>query len=51
MNSWPQYVTVLPQGDPVKVYFEGNHLIQSLLSQLSASDTEQGFELFFNLCN
>ncbi len=51
MNSWPQYVTELPEGHPVKVYFEENHLIQSLLSQLSSSDAEQNFELFFNLFN
>jgi len=51
MNSWPQYVTELPEGHPVKVYFEENHLIQSLLSQFSSSDAEQDFELFFNLFN
>jgi DUF438 domain-containing protein len=51
MNSWPQYVTELPQGHPVKIYFEENHLIQSLLSQLCQSDVEQDFELFFNLFN
>ncbi|PKG81084.1 histidine kinase [Colwellia sp. 75C3] len=51
MNSWPQYVTELPDGHPVKVYFEENHLIQSLLSQLTASDAQQDFELFFNLFN
>jgi len=51
MNSWPQYVTELPQGHPVKVYFEENHLIQSLLSQLCQSDAELDFELFFNLFN
>ncbi|PKI14803.1 DUF438 domain-containing protein [Colwellia sp. 12G3] len=51
MNSWPQYVTELPEGHPVTVYFEENHLIQSLLSQLTGSDAEQDFELFFNLFN
>jgi len=51
MNAWPQYVTELPAGHPVKVYFEENHLIQSLLSKLCESDAEQDFELFFNLFN
>ena len=51
MSSWPEYVTALPDGHPVKVYFEENQLVQSLLSEISAIDPQNDFELFFNLFN
>ena len=51
MSSWPEYVTVLPEGHPVKVYFEENQLVQSLLSQICAFDVQDDFELFFNVFN
>lgn len=51
MSSWPEYVTALPDGHPVKVYFEENQLVQSLLSEISAIDPQNDFELFFNVFN
>ncbi len=51
MSSWPQYVTALPEGHPVKVYFEESYLIQSLLSEVCNLDAEDDFELFFNIFN
>ncbi len=51
MSSWPDYVTALPDGHPVKVYFEENQLLQSLLSEISAIDPQNDFELFFNVFN
>ncbi len=51
MNSWPQYVNTLPEGHPVKVYFEEGCLIQSLLAEICNLDAEDDFELFFNVFN
>lgn len=51
MSSWPEYVTALPDGHPVKVYFEENLLVQSLLSEICAIDAQVDFELFFNVFN
>lgn len=51
MSSWPDYVTALPDGHPVKVYFEENQLLQSLLSEISEIDPQNDFELFFNVFN
>jgi len=47
----PQYAMELPEGHPVKVYFEENQLIQSLLAQIIQLDIQQEFELFYNLFN
>ncbi len=51
MSSWPNYVTALAEGHPVKVYFEENQLIQSLLSEILRLNAQQDFEQFFNLFN
>ena len=51
MNTIPQYAATLSDGHPVKVYFEENMLIRSLLQQLTITDIHQDFELFFNLFN
>jgi len=51
MSSWPEYVSALPDGHPVKVYFEENALVQSLLSEICSIDVQDDFELFFNIFN
>lgn len=51
MNSWPPYVSPLPEGHPVKVYFEEGKRLQSLLAEICQADAEDDFELFFNLFN
>ena len=51
MTAIPQYAEELPDGHPVKVYFEENQLITSLLTQLIAAPIAEDFEKFFNLFN
>jgi len=51
MSAIPHYAKTLADGHPVKVYFEENQLIESLLYQIIQTDLEQDYELFFNLFN
>lgn len=51
MNEIPQYATKLSDGHPVKVYFEENVLIRTLLQQLVNTDINTDFETFFNIFN
>jgi len=51
MSVIPHYAKTLADGHPVKVYFEENQLIESLLYQIVQTDLEQDYELFFNLFN
>ena len=51
MNSMPQYADRLPDGHPVKVYFEESILIQSLIKEIINIDATEDFETFFNIFN
>jgi hypothetical protein len=51
MNAIPQYAAKLSDGHPVKVYFQENVLIRSLLQQLVNIDISSDFETFFNIFN
>jgi DUF438 domain-containing protein len=51
MNLMPQYADKLSDGHPVKVYFEENIFIHSLLEQLVDSDICDDFENFYNIFN
>ncbi len=51
MNNYPSYVTDLPEGHPVKVYFEENNLIEKILIDILETNIEEEFQKFFNLFN
>ncbi|SFD09848.1 DUF438 domain-containing protein [Pseudoalteromonas denitrificans] len=51
MSTLPQYAKTLPDGHPVKVYFEENNLIETLLYQIIQIDIAEDYELFFNIFN
>lgn len=51
MNVIPQYANALPDGHPVKVYFEEAGLIRTLMNQIVDIDVNDDFEVFFNLFN
>jgi len=51
MNAIPQYAVKLSDGHPVKVYFEENVFIRSLLQQLVNTEINSDFEAFFNIFN
>ena len=46
MSSWPNYVTALAEGHPVKIYFEESQLTQSLLSEISSLDAQDDLYQF-----
>ncbi len=50
-NAYPEYVQVLPEGHPVKVYFDENFYLQEILRELDDTNPEQEFQKFFNLFN
>lgn len=50
-KSYPEYVKVLPDGHPVKVYFDENFHLQLILREINNSDPEKDFQEFFNLFN
>lgn len=50
-NAYPEYVQVLPEGHPVKVYFDENFYLQDILRELDDTNPEQEFQKFFNLFN
>lgn len=51
MNSFLPIVEKLPEGHPVKVYYEESTLIQDLLLELGAVDVTVDFEKYFNIFN
>lgn len=50
-KRYPEYVKVLPEGHPVKVYFAENFYLQGILRELDLADVEKDFQNFFNLFN
>ncbi len=50
-KQYPEYVKILPDGHPVKVYFDENFHLQGILRELDITDSEKDFEKFFNLFN
>lgn len=51
MNSFLPAVEQLPQGHPVKVYYEESSLIQNLLLDLYEADPVEDFQRYFNIFN
>ena len=50
-NNYPEYVKVLPEGHPVKVYFDENHYLHDVLKEIVVTDPVQDEQKFFNLFN
>ncbi len=50
-KRYPEYVNVLPEGHPVKVYFDENFYLQNILRELDGTNVESDFQKFFNLFN
>lgn len=50
-KRYPEYVKVLPDGHPVKVYFDENFHLQGILREINETDSQNDFEKFFNLFN
>lgn len=50
-KSYPEYVKVLPEGHPVRIYFDENYYLQDLLRELDKTNAESDFQKFFNLFN
>lgn len=51
MNSFLPIVDKLPEGHPVKVYYEENALIQNILLELYEVDPVSDFQKYFNVFN
>jgi len=51
MNSFLPTVEKLPQGHPIKVYYEESSLIQDILFELFESDPAEDFQKYFNIFN
>lgn len=51
MSQYPAYVSKLPSGHPVKVYFDENYFIQDLLMELLPLDISKNFQKFYNVFN
>ncbi len=51
MKNYPPCAEDLPEGHPVKVYFEENLLINELLAEIFKIDIKSDFEAFFNVFN
>ena len=51
MNSYLPTVEKLPEGHPIKVYYEESALIQDLLLELFEADPEVDFQKYFNIFN
>ncbi|WP_109852940.1 DUF438 domain-containing protein [Aquimarina sp. AU58] len=51
MNSFLPEVEKLPEGHPVKVYYQESELIQELLSELYEADAIVDFQQYFNIFN
>lgn len=50
-NQYPEYVKNLPDGHPVKIYFDENSYLQGVLRELDDTNPETDFQKFFNLFN
>lgn len=50
-SNYPEFVIALPEGHPVKVYFEENCYVLNLLDDILVTDPEKDFQKFFNLFN
>lgn len=51
MNTFKPTVEKLPEGHPVKVYYEESDLIHTLLSELEKIDVVKDFQKYFNIFN
>ena len=51
MNTFLPVVEELPEGHPVKVYYEEGKLIQEILNDLKKSDPSTDFQKYFNVFN
>ena len=51
MNSFLPTVEKLPEGHPVKVYYEEGALIQDILLELYDVDPVEDFQKYFNIFN
>jgi DUF438 domain-containing protein len=51
MNSFLPTIEKLPEGHPVKVYYEESALIQDLLLELDQVDVASDFQKYFNIFN
>ncbi|PKV51036.1 hypothetical protein ATE84_3105 [Aquimarina sp. MAR_2010_214] len=51
MNSFLSEIEKLPEGHPVKVYYQESELIQELLSELYEADAVKDFQKYFNIFN
>jgi hypothetical protein len=51
MNSFLPTVASLPEGHPVKVYYQESDLIQTLLLELYEADPMEDFQKYFNIFN
>lgn len=50
-KRYPEYVKILPEGHPVKVYFDENFHLQAVLRELDEANVEEDCQNFFNLFN
>jgi len=48
---YPEYVKILPEGHPVRDYFDENHFLQEILAEIIQADPTEDFQRFFNLFN
>ena len=51
MNSFLPTVETLPEGHPVKVYYQESALIQDLLQDLYEADPQADFQQYYNIFN
>lgn len=51
MNAFKPTVEKLPEGHPIKVYYEESELIQNLLHELYEADPALDFQKYFNIFN
>jgi len=51
MNSFIQEVEKLPEGHPIKVYYEEGTLLQEILTELEGVDPKVDFQKYFNIFN
>ncbi len=51
MKSFMPTVSILPQGHPVKVYYEEAELLDSILQELHDANPEEDFQRYYNIFN
>jgi PAS domain S-box-containing protein len=51
MNTFLPTVEKLPEGHPVKVYYEEGELLQDILMELYVADPAEDFQKYFNIFN